>query len=95
MYIANQPKKQPSSQKTNTQENTNPQPQPNKPVDLPTLVEMYFQKRTLTVQTRKFYDGFLATPKKRYISWVKFILALLFIALVVILLNPSWGLLSH
>lgn len=95
MYIANQPKKQPSSQKTNTQENTNPQPQSNKLVDLPTLVEMYFQKRTLTVQTRKFYDGFLATPKKRYISWVKFILALLFIALVVILLNPSWGLLSH
>jgi len=60
-------------------------------VDLPMLVEMYFQKRTATIQARKFYDGFLATPKKHYISWLKFILVLVFLLLVILLLHPSWG----
>ena len=76
----------------NQQKNTTEQPSPSHSVvDLPTLVDMYFQKRVATVQARKFYDGFIATPRKRYISWLKFIIALLLLAANIALLHPTWG----
>ena len=52
--------------------------------DLHTLVDMYFKKRDITLQARKAYDSFLATPRKKYINWVTFIALLLFIAGVVV-----------
>ena len=68
------------------QKNTTEQPSPSHSVvDLPTLVDMYFQKRVATVQARKFYDGFLATKKERHITWLKATLALLISATGVVL----------
>ena len=49
-----------------------------------TLVDMYFKKRDITLQARKAYDSFLASPRKKYINWVTFIALLLFIAGVVV-----------
>ena len=63
-------------------------------IDLPTLIDMYFNKRIATVQARKFYDGFLATPRERHITWLKFIIVLLIIGLNLLLFNPSWGFLK-
>ena len=60
------------------------QPRPEEIKDLHTLVDMYFKKRDITLQARKEYDSFLATPRKRYINWVTFIALLLFIAGVVV-----------
>ena len=42
------------------------------------------KKRDITLQARKEYDSFLATPRKKYINWVTFIALLLFIAGVVV-----------
>ena len=60
------------------------QPRPEEIKDLHTLVDMYFKKRDITLQARKEYDSFLATPRKKYINWVTFIALLLFIAGVVV-----------
>lgn len=60
------------------------QPRPEEIKDLHTLVDMYFKKRDITLQTRKEYDSFLATPRKKYINWVTFIALSLFIAGVVV-----------
>ena len=60
------------------------QPRPEEIKDLHTLVDMYFKKRDITLQARKAYDSFLATPRKKYINWVTFIALLLFIAGVVV-----------
>lgn len=60
------------------------QPRPEEIKDMHTLVDMYFKKRDITLQARKEYDSFLATPRKRYINWVTFIALLLFIAGVVV-----------
>lgn len=60
------------------------QPRPEEIKDLHTLVDMYFKKRDITLQARKEYDSFLATPRKKYINWVIFIALLLFIAGVVV-----------
>jgi chaperone protein DnaJ len=60
------------------------QPHPEEIKDLHTLVDMYFKKRDITLQARKEYDSFLATPRKKYINWVTFIALLLFIAGVVV-----------
>ena len=60
------------------------QPRPEEIKDLHTLVDMYFKKRDITLQARKAYDSFLATPRKKYINWVIFIALLLFIAGVVV-----------
>ena len=73
-------KKQSETQNTpqnNTQTSSQAGAQSQAVVDLPTLVDMYFQKRVATVQARKFYDGFLATKKERHITWLKATLALL------------------
>ena len=60
------------------------QPRPEEIKDLHTLVDMYFKKRDITLQARKEYDSFLATPRKKYINWVTFIALSLFIAGVVV-----------
>lgn len=60
------------------------QPRPEEIKDLHTLVDMYFKKRDITLQARKQYDSFLASPRKKYINWVTFIALLLFIAGVVV-----------
>lgn len=60
------------------------QPRPEEIKDMHTLVDMYFKKRDITLQARKEYDSFLATPRKKYINWVTFIALLLFIAGVVV-----------
>ena len=60
------------------------QPRPEEIKDLHTLVDMYFKKRDITLQARKAYDSFLASPRKKYINWVTFIALLLFIAGVVV-----------
>ena len=60
------------------------QPRPEEIKDMHTLVDMYFKKRDITLQARKEYDSFLATPRKKYINWVIFIALLLFIAGVVV-----------
>lgn len=60
------------------------QPRPEEIKDLHTLVDMYFKKRDITLQARKEYDSFLATPRKKYINWVTFIALLSFIAGVVV-----------
>ena len=60
------------------------QPRPEEIKDMHTLVDMYFKKRDITLQARKQYDSFLASPRKKYINWVTFIVLLLFIAGVVV-----------
>ena len=60
------------------------QPRPEEIKDMHTLVDMYFKKRDITLQARKQYDSFLASPRKKYINWVTFIALLLFIAGVVV-----------
>ena len=60
------------------------QPRPEEIKDLHTLVDMYFKKRDITLQARKEYDSFLATPRKKYINWVTFIALLFFITGVVV-----------
>ena len=62
--------------------------------DLPSLIDIYFEQKIATVKTRKEYDTFLASPKKKYSSWVKIVLVVLVIILSTILLNPSFGLLK-
>lgn len=62
--------------------------------DLPSLIDIYFEQKIVTVKTRKEYDTFLASPKKQYSSWVKIVLVVLVIILSTILLNPSFGLLK-
>ena len=78
---ANPTKKQAPSQATS--QNTT---QSYSVVDLPTLVDMYFERHTATIQARKFYDGFLATKKEYYISWLKVGIALSIIATGIALL---------
>ena len=80
-----------SSERTSTGESAPPS---TSVIDLPTLIDMYFNKRIATVQARKFYDGFLATPRERHITWLKFIIVLLIIGLNLLLFNPSWGFLK-
>ena len=63
--------------------------------DLPSLIDIYFEQKIATVKTRKEYDTFLASPKKKYSSWVKIVLVVLVIILSTILLNPSFGLLKE
>ena len=60
------------------------QPRPEEIKDMHTLVDMYFKKRDITLQARKQYDSFLASPRKKYINWVTFIALLIFIAGVVV-----------
>lgn len=72
-------------QQPQTEQSQQPeQPRPEEIKDLHTLVDMYFKKRDITLQARKEYDSFLATPRKKYINWVTFIALLLFIAGVVV-----------
>ena len=74
-----------AQQQPQTEQSQQPeQPRPEEIKDLHTLVDMYFKKRDITLQARKEYDSFLATPRKRYINWVTFIALLLFIAGVVV-----------
>ena len=62
--------------------------------DLPSLIDIYFEQKIATVKTRKEYDTILASPQKKYSSWVKIVLVALVIILSTILLNPSFGLLK-
>ena len=74
-----------AQQQPQTEQSQQPeQPRPEEIKDLHTLVDMYFKKRDITLQARKEYDSFLATPRKKYINWVTFIALLLFIAGVVV-----------
>ena len=74
-----------AQQQPQTEQSQQPkQPRPEEIKDLHTLVDMYFKKRDITLQARKQYDSFLASPRKKYINWVTFIALLLFIAGVVV-----------
>ncbi len=74
-----------AQQQPQTEQSQQPeQPRPEEIKDIHTLVDMYFKKRDITLQARKEYDSFLATPRKKYINWVTFIALLLFIAGVVV-----------
>lgn len=76
-----------AQQQPQTEQSQQPeQPRPEEIKDLHTLVDMYFKKRDITLQARKEYDSFLATPRKKYINWVTFIALLLFIAGVVVVM---------
>ena len=63
--------------------------------DLPSLIDIYFEQKIATVKPRKEYDTFLASPKKKYFSWVKIVIVVLVIILSTILLNPFFGLLKE
>ena len=83
---ANKKSDKSSNDNAQQQSQTEPpeQPRPEEIKDLHTLVDMYFKKRDITLQARKEYDSFLATPRKKYINWVTFIALSLFIAGVVV-----------
>ena len=83
-------------QKKTTQKNSNSTSSKARTVkDLPSLIDIYFEQKIATVKTRKEYDTILASPKKKYSSWVKIVLVVLVIILSTILLNPSFGLLKE
>ncbi len=62
--------------------------------DLPSLVDIYLEKKDKTLQVRKQYDALLASPKKKVVSWVKVAIAVAIIVLNFLLLNPYFGLLK-